>query len=159
MRVKEIMSPSVTVGADDTLQDVFRMFSERSISGAPVVDERENLIGVISESDMVKAVARHQRRLRLVYPSLSFMSVTFEEDSEGRDLVEVVREIQRTPVSSVMGREVITLSPEDGVKVALERMTKGDVNRLPVVEDGKVVGIVARGDIIGYLSGHLDEES
>ena len=84
------------------------------------------------------------------------MSVTFEEHSEERDLVEVVREIQTTPCLQCDGQGG-DLSPEDGVKVALERMTKGDVNRLPVVEDGKVVGIVTRGGFIRYPSEHLGE--
>ena len=57
------------------------------------------------------------------------------------------------PVTKVMSRCLYAISPEEGIEKAAEMMTKHRINRLPVVEDDKLVGIITRGDIIAGLGG------
>ena len=152
MKIKEIMNEQVvTVKEGDTLQYVSRIFYENSISGAPVIDGKGRVVGMISESDIVKAIEPYKAKLRMIFPSLSFMSVTFEKDMEERAITEVVKEVQRTKVTEVMAREVFFLEPDDLVEKAIITMNQRNVNRIPVISNGELVGIVARADILRCL--------
>lgn len=153
MKVQDIMNKDVvTVSETDTLQDVSKLFFERSISGAPVLDSEGNVVGMISESDIVKAVEPCQEKLKMVYPSLSFMSVTFERNTEEKAIAEVVGEVQQKQVSEVMTTEVTSIEPKDSIKRAVILINERNVNRLPVIAEGKIVGIVTRADILRCLS-------
>lgn len=153
MKVQDIMNKDVvTVSEKDTLQDVSKLFFERSISGAPVLDSEGNVVGMVSESDIVKAAEPCQERLKMVYPSLSFMSVTFERNTEEKAIADVVREVQQKQVGDVMTTEVTSVDPEDPIKRAVILINEKNVNRLPVIAEGRLVGIVTRADIIRCLS-------
>jgi CBS domain-containing protein len=152
MKVREFMNEEVvTVDVNQKLSEVSRLFHERGISGAPVIDQDGELVGMISDSDILKAVEPHRETLRLRYPSLSFMSVTFDRDVEERSLTEVCREIQETPVREHMSSEIIHLTPDDGMERAITLMNQNDVNRLPVLDGKEIVGIITRADIIRCL--------
>ena len=151
--MRDIMTTDVVVVREtDTLQDISKLFFEKSISGAPVLDENEMLVGMISESDIIGVVRPLEQKLKMVYPSLSMMSVTFEKDLQEKDLSAVLREVQQKKAGEVMTREVVSLEPEDTVKKAVTLMNERNVNRLPIVSAGRVVGILTRADILRCLS-------
>lgn len=153
MQIDQIMNRKVvTVEEGDTLKKVSKIFFENSISGAPVLDSNDEVVGIISESDIVKAMKPFEDRLRMIYPSLSFMSVTFEKDVEEKTLSEVVKEVQDLTVGQVMVKEVLYLEPGDPIEKAVDIMNQRNVNRLPVISDGKLVGIVTRADILRCLA-------
>ena len=153
MNVNDIMTREVvTVAETDTLQEVSKIFFEKSISGAPVLDSKGKIIGMVSESDIVKSVRPYQERLKMVYPSLSFMSVTFEKNTEEKAIAEVVREVQMKTVGEIMSREVHSLTPDDPISKAITMINEENVNRLPVIREGDIVGIVTRADILRCLT-------
>jgi len=153
MKVKEFMNRNViTVDSRQTLMDVSLLFNENGISGAPVLGPDGKVVGMISDSDLVKAVEPHKETLRLRYPSLSFMSVTFDRDVEERSLAEACRAIQGRPVEEVMSTDVVSLEPEDNLENAVTLMNEMDLNRLPVIEEETVVGIITRADILRCLA-------
>ena len=82
------------------------------------------------------------------YPSMSFITLPFDELMDDEDLAKTYRDISNTSVSEIMTKAVLTVSPDTDVAEAIEGMMKKQVNRVPVIEQGKVVGIVTRGDII-----------
>ncbi|NYT12000.1 MAG: CBS domain-containing protein [Methanomassiliicoccales archaeon] len=153
MKVEDIMTREVvTVAEKDTLQEVSKVFFERSISGAPVLDSTGEVVGMVSESDIVKSVKPYEERLKMIYPSLSFMSVTFEKNTEEKAIDDVVREVQHKTVREIMSRQVHTLSPDDPISKAVTMINEENVNRLPVIIEGKLVGIVTRADILRCLA-------
>lgn len=150
--VKDLMTKEViTVGPETTLREVARTLFENHISGVPVVDGSGHLLGVISETDIVAAVKTYERKLNMVFPTPSILSISFRPDYKEKEMSEAVSEFQALKAKDVMTREVYVLGPEDTLQRAVLIMNSLGVNRIPIVEDMKLVGIVARADIIRYL--------
>ncbi len=134
MKVCEVMNAKViTCKPNDKICDVVRRLKDLHITGMPVVEENK-LVGVVAESDILRAVP--------------FSYHILEGGPEG---FAKLREIGKKPVSEIMTREAVTVSPIDGIEAAAQLMVKHRINRVPVVDRGKLVGIVTRGDIIRVL--------
>jgi len=150
--VKDIMTRKViTVGPETTLREVARTLFENHISGVPVVDESNRLLGVLSETDIVAAVKTYERKLNMVFPTPSILSISFRPDYKEREMAQAASEFQSLKAKDIMTREVYVLGPEDTLQRAVLIMNSFGVNRIPIVEDMKLVGIVARADVIRYL--------
>ena len=137
MRVEQIMSREVvSITPTTSLKDVARRLLERSISGVPVVGDDGKVLGIVSASDiLVKTSAELGNRER---PS----NWLFGDDDR-----EALKRGART-AADAMSRPAITIGPHCTVAEAARMMVKRSVNRLPVVDDGKLVGIVTRSDIV-----------
>ncbi|MDO5823735.1 CBS domain-containing protein [Methanobrevibacter sp.] len=123
-KVKEIMTSDVlTITSDVDVVFAFEKLMENKISSLPVVEDGK-LIGIITATDL------------------------------GHNLVLDKYELG-TSVEEIMVKSVVTISPEDSletaIKVMKESVSSGILNQLPVVEDGKLVGIISDGDIIQEL--------
>lgn len=152
LRVKDVMTTAVvTVEDSSTLHDATITFAINGISGAPVVDDQGNLTGVLSETDILSFVKTLQEEIHRKEPATSFLSVPLEDILKDEKLANVYRDISSKKVRDIMTRDVITVSADTSVMEAIEMMIKKDVNRVPVVEQGKIVGIVTKGDIIWAL--------
>ncbi|HVO77367.1 MAG TPA: CBS domain-containing protein [Methanomassiliicoccales archaeon] len=150
--VKDIMTKKViTVGPEATLREVAHRLFENHISGLPVVDEQGRLLGIISETDIVAAVKTYERRLNMVFPTPSILSISFKPDYKEKELAEAVSEFQAMKAKDIMTREIYVLGPEDTLQRAVLIMNSFGVNRIPIVENMRLVGIIARADIIRYL--------
>jgi CBS domain-containing protein len=141
MRVQDVMTRSViSVRPDTPLREVARVLDEHRISGVPVVDEAGTLLGVVSEADFLveaqggPAVVRRSPIARL-----------FGRDGDARSPGD--RHFAST-ASELMTSPVITIGPDELIADAAALMTKERINRLPVVEEGKLVGIVTRADLV-----------
>ncbi len=123
--VEEIMTRDVvTCDANDRVNKVLDKMRDSGYSGLPVL-KNGKLVGVITRKDIIKAgYARLER-----------------EDEKG-----VKKKAPR--VETLMSTPPITVSPKDEIKKAMEILVERNIGRLPVVEDGKLVGIVSRDDII-----------
>ena len=123
MLVRDIMrSPAVTVPVATTLQDAYRTMQEKGIRHLPVLDGEE-LAGVVTDRD-----------LRLATSALS--PAPFPAESR---------------VSSVMTRNVLTVDPADPVEDAARTMRERKIGCMPVVDDGKLVGIITGLDLLDAL--------
>jgi CBS domain-containing protein len=107
----------VTISANATLADIAATLSEKRI-GAVVVIEKDAIKGIVSERDIVRAVARHG----------------------GSGLAMSAAEW--------MTAKVVTCKPEDTINDVMQTMTSGRFRHLPVVENGKLAGIVSIGDVV-----------
>ena len=149
MRIKEIMTADVqVVRPDESIAEVARRFAEHGIHGAPVVDGEGRLMGIVTESDIIRATKTKYTTYNMVYPSIHQFGVEFKEGVSYSELSKAFDEVKHTAVSEIMTVAVITASPEDLVEEVAPMMIKNKINRVPVVENGKVVGIVTRGDIL-----------
>jgi len=108
----------VTTGDEATLSEAARLLARRRIGAVVVVDGKGNVAGILSERDIVRAVAVH--------------SVSALGQSIGR----------------YMTRDVSTCSENDTVDELMETMTHGRFRHMPVVEDGRLSGIVSIGDVV-----------
>jgi CBS domain-containing protein len=159
-KVKDFMSRRVLyLKPDDTIFKAAKSFCRRNISGAPVVSSAQSkrVIGVVSESDIVKFMGTKICNTQsmagdFTYQSLSLLLLHFVRT--GKDYLGFKKElgrISKTKIKDVMSKRVISVSPEESVLDAAQRMDANDVNRLPVVKNGKLVGIIARADLLKAL--------
>jgi CBS domain-containing protein len=148
MKVRDVMTRSViSVPQDMSLRDVARLLTDHQISGVPVVDPSGAIIGVVSEADLlVKQLSRPvSRRLPLEWII-----------GERHDPEELRRHAATTAAES-MTSPAITIDADRPLREAAAMMIDRSVNRLPVISDGTLVGIVTRADLVrAYL--RLDEE-
>jgi CBS domain-containing protein len=147
MNVREIMTTDVvTVGPDLPLKEVARLLIERRISGVPVVGDDGTLLGVVSEGDFLPREPRPQR----IDPRLAWLV--------GRPEAEDQRtHVHATTAGAAMSHPPITIEPDRELRDAALLMTRSGVNRLPVVEAGRLVGILTRADLVRAFA-RPDEE-
>lgn len=146
MKAADVMTSKViTVGPDAQLQDVAQMLLANRISAMPVVAADGKLIGIISEGDLMRRVESGTERRRSWW--LELMT--------GREVLaaEYVKEHSRK-VSDVMTREVITVKPETPLSDIATVLERNGIKRVPVVQDGKVVGIISRANLLQALASY-----
>ena len=145
MRVSKIMShPVITVREDATLEEVARIMLDHRFGSVPVVNEQGTMVGLITESDFAakgKGV-----------PFTTFEMPQVFGHWLGKSGVEQMYERAREILArDTMTRDVITIEEDATIEDVLELMLRYDVNRLPVVRDKVLVGIVARYDLLKLM--------
>jgi CBS domain-containing protein len=151
MKVRDVMTSTVFVVRPDTpLKQVAALLVEKRISGVPVVDGDGSVLGVVSEADFLSKEA-----LGGTGPA---QRSWFEMLTGGRDLkrAELARIAARS-ASEAMTKPARTIGPDDTLHRAAHLMVQGSINRLPVVDDGRLVGIISRADIVRVFA-RTDEE-
>jgi CBS domain-containing protein len=148
MKVSEIMTKEVLVVTPDTkVGEIAGLMVEKDISGVPVVADKVNnhLIGMVSETDLVA------RNAHLHFPTFIQILDSRIYLQSPRHFEEELRRMLGTTAIDVMTRDVKTVTPDtDMSDVATLMFDKGE-NPVPVVENGRLVGIISRTDIIRLL--------
>lgn len=121
-----IQEDIVTVNLDDSLIDVAEVFLEERVGSAVVVDASDEVIGIVTDRDLV------------IY---------------GQNFIEA---LDRTPVNEVLAMSVFSVEPTVSVLELTERMREAGVRRVPVMEDGELLGIVTLDDVIVHLAGQVE---
>lgn len=140
MLVGEIMTRDVaTVTTDTTVAEVARLFTEKKISGVPVLDKHGAVAGVVSEADLLhRAEIKTERRH-------VWWSALFEtDDTLAR---EFVRQGARK-VSDIMNADVISVDENASLASAANLLDKHRIKRLVVLRGGKLTGVISRADIV-----------
>lgn len=128
MQVKDLMNPSVvTIEPGSSAALAARLISRHNVGALPVCGEDRRLRGVVTDRDIV------------------LRCIAAEEDPA------------QTPVRDIMTRSCTTVSPQDDCREATRLMSLHQVRRLPVVENGKLVGVISLGDVA--RSGRFDMEA
>ncbi|HNQ55142.1 MAG: CBS domain-containing protein [Methanothrix sp.] len=159
MRVRDIMNVKpVTVQAEASVSQAAAILRENKISGLPVLDG-ERLVGIVSESDLLRLLSVDEEEGGLWLPSpFEIFEVPFRDLVKWERMRSALDEIPKKKVSGVMSRNLHEVGPDDSIEEAAGIMTRHRINRLPVVEDGRLVGIVTRGDIISGLGMRHEED-
>lgn len=149
MRIADVMTKNpVTVGPEALLKDVARLLDEHGISGVPVVGVEGELLGVVSEADILSKEAGGDLGAR------GRLGWLFGSAAD----VEARAKLAARTAGESMSAPAITARPEQSVAEAARTMIEIGVNRLPVVDrDGSVVGIVTRADLVRAFT-RPDEE-
>ena len=146
LTARDIMSKEVvSVSKETSLKDLARTFVETRFSNLPVLDERGVLIGTISETDLVE-----QQRPLHIPTVMTLFDWVFTFGNEKRFKEEVDR-VTAATVGELYHADPVTCSPETTIREIAALMSQHKVHLLPVVEDGKMIGVVARLDLIRVM--------
>jgi CBS domain-containing protein len=149
MKVSDVMTRApVTVRADASLEEAANAMLKARVSGLPVLGALGVVVGMITEGDLLR-----RAELGTARPAVSWLSAFF---APGRAADNYVRE-HGQKVREVMTRELIFVSPEAPLSEVVSLMETRHVKRLPVLEQGRLVGIVSRADLLRALSRLLPE--
>ncbi len=152
--VEEAMQKDVIKFKDvDTIRYVSSILREKKISGAPIVDEDNKVMGIVSEGDIMRLIEVHSPNINLILPApLDLIELPVRMRLELDEMAEGVAKAASVLIGEIMTKKVISIKKDASISDAAEIMDSHDINRLPVVdEDTKLIGIITRGDIIGAL--------
>jgi CBS domain-containing protein len=140
MRAHQIMTkPVISVGPEATIVEAANIMLQKHISGLPVVDSSGELVGIVSEGDFIRRSEIGTQRTRGRW--LRFIL------GPGKSAADFVQEHGRR-VSEVMTKDPLTITEDTAMPEIVELMEKNNVKRLPVLHDGKLVGIVSRANLL-----------
>lgn len=159
MKVSEVMTKDViTCRPSDPVDGVVKLMSEKDISGLPVLDG-DKVVGMVTEADIMRllVVPEPSRTLWMPSPLEVLIEIPLKELIQLRRLQQSVKDAGGQNVGSIMQKDVLSISPGDDIEDAASAMVKHKVNRLVVLKDGKLVGIITRDDIIHGLGGSANK--
>jgi len=122
-------SDVVSVRPGTSVADIARLLAEHRIGAVPVVDAKGGLEGIVSERDLVRAIAR-----------------------SGQSVLE-------RPVEDVMTRKVLVCKPADAIYDIMALMTENRIRHLPVVVSGKLEGVISIGDVVKFRIAEAEFEA
>ena len=145
--VRSIMTTDVvTFTPDEPIRDAMLRMLDADIDGAPVVDAGGRVVGMLTTDDLLV------QETRLHYPTvISILGANIELPSAHRHFEEELHKAVGLTVGEVMNDDVVTCVPDDTIETAATILHERHLSRLPVVDDGKLVGIISRGDILSAI--------
>jgi len=148
-RIGEIMDSSpVTVAPDASVEEVVAALLENELPGLPVVDADDRLVGIVTEADLV--LPDDQGDLHIPHYVNLFGGTVFLESLHRFE--DRLRKAFAATAEDMMTRDPDTVGPDTSVRAAARLIHESGHNRLPVVEDGRLVGVVTRLDVLGALA-------
>ena len=152
MKVKDVMNPNIVFcKPDNTIREAAKILKENNVSGAPVL-EGEELVGIISEADLLKLLILPEKGGLWLPSPFEVIEVPIRELLGWEETKKMLSDVGSTKIEEIMTKDVHTISSKASVEEASEHMIRHRINRLPVTEDNRLVGIVTRGDIIQGLA-------
>ena len=146
MKVANVMSTTVvTVSPDTPWKLVAERMLDANVSGVPVVDEDGYLVGLVTEADLISRPAFGTGRQRKLDVLMHIVAGDIRWEGKGHGLT----------ADDIMTTNVVTATPDEDVRIAARRMLERKVKRLPVIDNGRVVGIVSRRDLLWVF--HRDD--
>jgi len=143
MKAADVMTRGAfTVTAESTVNDAARLMLSHRVSGLPVVDAGGTLVGMLTEGDLLRRaeIGTDRRRPR-------WLELLLGPGRLAQDYVHT----HAGKVGDVMTREVVTIGPGTPLEEVAELMERHRVKRLPVVEKGRILGIVSRANLLAAL--------
>jgi CBS domain-containing protein len=156
MKAKDIMTRDViTVRSTTTVEEIARLLTLHRIGGVPVVDDESHVVGIVTERDLF-----------LKENGIPFSAVKlpqlFKQWVKPGKLAEIYAGARHHKASDVMTQNPIYVNSEEDIGHVAWKMVRYDIKRVPVIDNGVLVGIITRADIVGLLAGDqgcVDDES
>lgn len=140
MKVRDVMTRDpVTVRAHTPFKEVVDLLVEHRVGGLPVVDDQGALLGIVTETDLITKEAYADKR----HGPMAVVAAVLA----GRDHAWL-KKSSALEARKIMTKKVVTAEPAEDVHVAARRLLEHRVGRLPVVDGGRLVGIVSRSDLL-----------
>jgi CBS domain-containing protein len=154
LTVRDIMDTDVpTVTVVDSVEKVLHVLRDHELPGVPVVNEGGRCVGIITEADLV--LSDEDDDLHLPHYFQLFGGVVFLESVSHWE--ERVRKAFAATAEDMMTPNPVTIGPDATVREAARVIARRKHNRLPVVEHGRLVGVVTRVDVLDALTSENDE--
>ncbi len=143
MKVADIMARDVlAVSPDASVREVASLMLERRISGVPVVDAEHRVLGVVSEGDLIR-----RPEIETESTGRGWLSIFVSDEERARDFVRSHGRRAR----EVMTQPALCVAPDTPLDEAVRIMERHHIKRLPVVEHGRLVGLMTRADVVRAL--------
>lgn len=143
LKAKDIMTTDVvSISPDADIAEAVRLLLDKGYNGLPVVDARGGIIGILCQSDLVA----QQKKLSI--PSVFSLLDGFLPMSSMKDLDKEMEKISALTVKHAMTADPAFATPETGVEDVATMMVERSYHTVPVVDGGKVVGIIGMSDIL-----------
>jgi CBS domain-containing protein len=144
----EIMTAAViTVGVETSVQELARLLAEHAISGAPVVDDNGALLGVVTENDLI------DQSKKLHIPTVVTILDSFIYLEKPDKMEKEMKKMAGSTVGDIFTRDVVTVNLETLIEEIATIMAEQRIHTLPVLKEGRLVGVIGKGDIIKTLLG------
>lgn len=143
MKARDIMAkPVLTVKPSTSVSELARLLIDKRISGLPVVDDHDSLVGIVSETDLLHRAETGTEQRRKWW-----VQMLMDGDTLARDFVKT----HGTRTSDIMSPFVITVAAEADLAQVAQTLDTNNIKRVPVMEGDKLVGIITRGDLVRAL--------
>ncbi|MCL4499619.1 MAG: CBS domain-containing protein [Chloroflexi bacterium] len=148
VKARDIMTANpVVVKKEMSVKEAAQLFTEKGIGGAPVVDDDGKLIGMVSDSDLI------MRDVKLRYPTVIHVLDSFIYlPNPAQRYNEELKKAVGARVADVMTERTFAVDPDATVEDVATLMVDHDVHRVPVVENGKPMGVITKADIVRTIS-------
>lgn len=148
LTAKDIMIKNVTtVGAATTIEELAWILMEHKISGVPVVDDNENLIGIVTENDLIS------QNKRLHIPTVMRLFDSFITLESPGKIEKDIKRMTAITVNDIYTKEAITVTEGTPVQDLATIMSEKKIHLIPVVEGKKILGIIGKIDLIKRITG------
>ncbi len=150
-KAKDIMSSQpISASKEQTVKEALDLLAKHGISGLPVVDENDKVIGIISDTDII----RYSEQKSIVpHTGSSFWISPYTEIEELASVRSGFELLHKTQLENVMTKKVYSVTEDTPASDVAKLMNRRNINRIPVVnDDGKLVGIVTRADLIQCMA-------
>ncbi len=147
LKAKDIMTTDViTVKPTTTIEDLARTLMEHNISGAPVVNDAGDLIGIVTENDLIS------QNKRLHIPTVMRLFDAFIMLESPSKIEKEIKKMAAITVDDICTKKVITITVDTPVQDIATIMSEKKVHLIPVVEGKKIRGIIGKMDMIKGIS-------
>jgi CBS domain-containing protein len=147
LKAKDIMTKDIiTVKPATTIEDLAHILIKHQISGTPVVDEDGNLIGIVTENDLIS------KNKKLHIPTILRLFDAFIPLGTSR-LEEEIKRMAAFTVGEICTRNVVTCDEDMSIEDVATMMTEKKIHLLPVLKERRLVGIIGKKDLIKGISG------
>jgi len=146
LRVKDIMTRKLlTVSPETEITQAARLMLENRINGLPVVDEAGRVVGILCQSDLIS------QQKSLPIPSLFTFLDGYIPLTSSKQIKKQAQKIAAITVAQAMTPDPVVVEPETSIQAVAALMVDNNFHTLPVVEEGKLVGIVGKEDVLKTL--------
>lgn len=146
LKAKDIMTREViTATPETTVEELARLLIEHKISGVPVVDDDKQLVGVVTENDLIK------KNARLHIPTIIRLFDAYFLLNSGKVEEEIKKMVAGT-VDEICNKDIVSLTEETTLEEIATIMSEKNIHLLPILRDGMVVGIVGKADIVKSMT-------
>ena len=154
MLVKEVMTKKViSLKENDSIEKVLKLFTKHNISGAPVIDKNNKVVGIVSESDITKIIDAYSPTIRFDKGNMYEVLLAAIKGKNEFEAIKKSINSNKIKVKEFMNTPVITITADKNLIKAARLMEHYHLNRIPVVnKSGKLIGIISRQDIIRALT-------
>ena len=146
LKVKDFMTKDViTINSAATVEELARLLIEHKISGVPVVNNKKELIGIVTENDLIS------QNKRLHIPTIIRLFDAFIVLGSGK-LEEEIKKMAAATVEEICIKKVVSITEDTPLQEVATIMSEQKIHLLPVLRNNVVVGIVGKADIVDALS-------